>query len=1771
MPTSPLMSLPKTKSAEEFESMCKHVLNAKYGLSFETYGRKGQRQCGIDIFAKHSSGLIVAQCKNYIQPKSTKRLIDTISEDITSITKRDDITKIVIMTAYDRDARVQDSIVTLCEKPVLVEVMFWEDIQEIICCNEKLLNKYYPLPTSNVESGQNLNGHDEMQKYFDYCLKNTEPILKKIRTLKTIHENKNSLNVKIKYNDEDKNLLEIIPILEPKTILFLLGNGGSGKTYAFLNAWNSIIDGRCSIFIRLHMLDSKTLSIQEAIKKFLFNNDVKKFNSFYHYWVEYTGNSPLLLFLDGFNEIPIDDQNEVWQEVHKIVRDLNVIILISSRYADNLKHRVNNVSRADMKELDKDAIRSFLINNDVDVSVMNNVSLLGLLKNPLMLSLYAQTAREYGNDCAGSIKFYGPVYSESTIIWNYYQHELMKGFEEATTSAEDKILSFIAVNFVLPYICYNMQKNGKPQERFNISSSKLKEEIGKAVEICSEDFANFERFKCLKTYLNYLKEINFNSEYCINRIKELSTVKLQLFCQLNFVNPSEHKEDKTLYSLFHQQLRDCLAGIYLLHGMEICGKNKILSELAFDNITCNQPMVRHVAFLEQRNGRANIDKQWELLRGLRFINRTDNKKVTPNLFINNLVAIYKYVTNGNFSELDFSNIDLRHVSLNGFSFQPVTDKKIFNNATFGTKTFTLGGHTGRICNLAACGNTLVSRDPDSIRIWNIDTSECVNLPFISEEYNDEVKGLGVDILPTNEHIILYSNSTYVIERNIENEDEKSFEGATANIYFVCYSPDGKYIMCYTENDDVFVWDRNDNKNVLFSVHCDGIAIPAISNSKIAYCINKSSVIFADFSTKNKATIPVQLYQNEIISAIAFMPDGQSVVLAIFNGDVETNENGTITLLQKAGSDLQFWKINEFVPYSYMKNCSDSLITSVKVHPYGEKIAFLSNDHTYRMYEVIDGEEPREIIGPTIYIKKQLENYLHEREIDTLNPFKCLNPEHSDNNSSMIYDHKREKTCCVSCGVEYDIFDIMGIDFNLKKKEDVYNKAYNVFNTKLYGGYTSSITFFDSISDSLSASERVQQERGLFVGFVSGEIFLYEILADVPYTCMMYTGHKPCVNCFSVAPHKSHLIGAYSDGSVREWSIEQRLLIHDYNEHRSSVRCVEFEPNGEFFASGHADGSICLWDTNKHTLICKLMDKGNNAHNETVRDLKFTNDGKLISCANDHTIKLWNIETQEVINTLKEHSHCVKCLLYYEDESCKIIISGSTDRSIIIWDVCDVKNCRVIEKIKKHKDRIRSFAMHKDKQTFVSNSEDGHVYEWKITKNERNIINIEKTGRELYVENESTPWGITKRSAEAIAYSADGEKLLIATDPYGANVEQIQAIIEEWDFTNKKQIKKMTVHSGSITAVSYHSDDQIISSSMDGNINIVNLYNEKTMNLSPSTSFSNKLEGYDLDTVKYVPEWIKGYYYGSTQISIPTVHAQNFSELTKILQKGILPNIFDFIPKNLSEKEAIVQINSIVDILLENTRGLGEIGDRAMRHREKTLLLACVYFAYSEAQSNEKTVLLICDLLAAAVDTQNREDDRAFSSDLDVVFKILKAKNPHHIALGFYDKHKNSYTKKKTILSCINRLYPLTAFYSANRKMLNRVKLNPQDVDCIVKSFIDNTKKYVLCQEDIAKAEQVFIEKIITHFVQSNQNWDKLDIMQYVCELINYINGKKVVNFHVSAVVDLFIKNNTQLVVEKSVASFISRLEFWMKFDERLPDEMKKRAFDFRLLIKNGST
>jgi WD40 repeat protein len=73
----------------------------------------------------------------------------------------------------------------------------------------------------------------------------------------------------------------------------------------------------------------------------------------------------------------------------------------------------------------------------------------------------------------------------------------------------------------------------------------------------------------------------------------------------------------------------------------------------------------------------------------------------------------------------------------------------------------------------------------------------------------------------------------------------------------------------------------------------------------------------------------------------------------------------------------------------------------------------------------------------------------------------------------------------------------------------------------------------------------------------------------------------------------------------------------------------------------------------------------NGHEGAVNSVQFSPDGKLIASGSlDHTVKIWNVETGNLIETLIGHEGAVNSIMFSPDGS--RLISGSSDRKIKVW-------------------------------------------------------------------------------------------------------------------------------------------------------------------------------------------------------------------------------------------------------------------------------------------------------------------------------------------------------------------------------------------------------------------------------------------------------------------------------------------------------------------------
>lgn len=81
---------------------------------------------------------------------------------------------------------------------------------------------------------------------------------------------------------------------------------------------------------------------------------------------------------------------------------------------------------------------------------------------------------------------------------------------------------------------------------------------------------------------------------------------------------------------------------------------------------------------------------------------------------------------------------------------------------------------------------------------------------------------------------------------------------------------------------------------------------------------------------------------------------------------------------------------------------------------------------------------------TLELKRNIEDYLLRTGRPLKKPFKCVSGTHEDRHPSMSYDPKALNVHCFSCGASYDLIDLIGIDYGIKDKAEMFAKARDLY-------------------------------------------------------------------------------------------------------------------------------------------------------------------------------------------------------------------------------------------------------------------------------------------------------------------------------------------------------------------------------------------------------------------------------------------------------------------------------------------------------------------------------------------------------------------------------------------------------------------------------------------------------------------------------------------------------------------------------------------------------
>jgi WD40 repeat protein len=135
-------------------------------------------------------------------------------------------------------------------------------------------------------------------------------------------------------------------------------------------------------------------------------------------------------------------------------------------------------------------------------------------------------------------------------------------------------------------------------------------------------------------------------------------------------------------------------------------------------------------------------------------------------------------------------------------------------------------------------------------------------------------------------------------------------------------------------------------------------------------------------------------------------------------------------------------------------------------------------------------------------------------------------------------------------------------------------------------------------------------------------------------------------------------------SVKVYDMERRqLAFRLLNSFSGAVKSIAFSPNATLMATGNYDGEIQFMDMTTGTLVREIIAPA------AIESLAFSPDGRTLVTGHlfqDSAIRIWSVESGELLRTLEGHTQGVSQLLFSPDG--QFFASASYDGQIRLWGI-----------------------------------------------------------------------------------------------------------------------------------------------------------------------------------------------------------------------------------------------------------------------------------------------------------------------------------------------------------------------------------------------------------------------------------------------------------------------------------------------------------------------
>ncbi len=265
-------------------------------------------------------------------------------------------------------------------------------------------------------------------------------------------------------------------------------------------------------------------------------------------------------------------------------------------------------------------------------------------------------------------------------------------------------------------------------------------------------------------------------------------------------------------------------------------------------------------------------------------------------------------------------------------------------------------------------------------------------------------------------------------------------------------------------------------------------------------------------------------------------------------------------------------------------------------------------------------------------------------------------------------------------------------------------------------------------------------------------------------------------------------------------------------------CLAFSPDGESLASGSWDNTIKLWEVKTGKLLQTLE-----GHQDLVLSIAFSFNGLfLVSGSADNTIKLWEVSTGKVLQTLTETNSWVGTLAL--NPNGHLLAAEGANNTVKLWALDSGK---IVHTLTGHHNIINSVSFSPDGTRLASGSADNTIKLWEVNTgkllqtlsgHQKDVLSVafSPDGKTLASGSADTRikiWDIESGKTQHTLKQHNNWVLSVIFSPDGRYItsSSYDHTIRFWDRKQGKMLHTLTGHKNHVNSIAFSPDGRLLAS------------------------------------------------------------------------------------------------------------------------------------------------------------------------------------------------------------------------------------------------------------------------------------------------------------------------------------------------------------------------